>query len=811
MSGIPRIVQETVAPYPRTIVETVQPIRPAINPVYQYGGPPSRFGATGPARITEPFYDYQVESAVRPDPVRETVMTPGGTAHQVNVETRVYAPNPSIPDPRPDKFKPLDRIHENGHPDITRFTKDELKEFHEYLRRSTEEGRSFSGTGKVNIEDIESIQAETLESLKSGSVESLDTLLLLCELSNLRDERCVLFFTEAGFDEIFTKFIEGVLFSGKYINDQLEHPGLYIGFNLLVDAAQRFTENGVELCRKMGKVAVPLLLELIRDSFFEVEALNRDDEELKWMSRRELLKKIFTLFYNCIRNHPDNRRVFRMSRASAFFEPFLNCRFYILRAKALFILAYIVTEEENADLNTETLNIEFIVKVLRRTLEEPSHYSAHYNFYAVEVVEAVQRVAANDSNKDKFIEAGVLPHLVALMDEKNSREERNTALNAVWVLSFSSKNKDAILNEERCIDNIKACMGIDDFTRICQAILWNLHDQVIPKTEKKEDKDDKPEVKGADDGASADPETERKIAKKQTPHVMLSYQWDVQKQILKVKDVLSALGFNVWLDVERMGGSTLEAMANAVEEACVVIICFSEKYKDSPACRTEAEYTYKLRKPIIPLKMQTGYDPNGWLGAMLGNKFYIQMSTLELVQDNMGLLVRELADRGRTLSTEDQSVDDDEYIPSGLPKLARPMSPPYLVPENRTLPPPSPPIFPQRQRVERIVTRQDSNPYRVYSPPPTAVIMSPQIRRDGAVCLQLVQRWNSQEVVAWLGHNNLNHLSNWLQGYNGEDLVGLKKISTQAPEFFFGKLEREFGFKSLLDMIRFKKMLDDIV
>ena len=58
-----------------------------------------------------------------------------------------------------------------------------------------------------------------------------------------------------------------------------------------------------------------------------------------------------------------------------------------------------MTEEENIDLNTTSLNIEFIVKVLRRALEDPSHYSAHYNFFAVEVVEAVQRVAANDDNK----------------------------------------------------------------------------------------------------------------------------------------------------------------------------------------------------------------------------------------------------------------------------------------------------------------------------------------------------------------------------------------------------------------------------
>ena len=35
-----------------------------------------------------------------------------------------------------------------------------------------------------------------------------------------------------------------------------------------------------------------------------------------------------------------------------------------------------------------------------------------------------------------------------------------------------------------------------------------------------------------------------------------------------------------------MSGSTLEAMASAVENAAVVLICACEKYKESPNCRT---------------------------------------------------------------------------------------------------------------------------------------------------------------------------------------------------------------------------------
>ena len=35
-----------------------------------------------------------------------------------------------------------------------------------------------------------------------------------------------------------------------------------------------------------------------------------------------------------------------------------------------------------------------------------------------------------------------------------------------------------------------------------------------------------------------------------------------------------------------VAGSTLEAMAQAVERASMVIICMTQKYKESPSCRT---------------------------------------------------------------------------------------------------------------------------------------------------------------------------------------------------------------------------------
>ena len=72
----------------------------------------------------------------------------------------------------------------------------------------------------------------------------------------------------------------------------------------------------------------------------------------------------------------------------------------------------------------------------------------------------------------------------------------------------------------------------------------------------------------------------------------------------------------IYLHLPPHPGSTLEAMAAAVEESRCIVICMSSNYKDSASCRTEAEYVFQLRKPYVPLMVEKGYKPDGWLGKL---------------------------------------------------------------------------------------------------------------------------------------------------------------------------------------------------
>eukprot|EP00808_Paulinella_micropora_P018834 g49530.t1 len=112
---------------------------------------------------------------------------------------------------------------------------------------------------------------------------------------------------------------------------------------------------------------------------------------------------------------------------------------------------------------------------------------------------------------------------------------------------------------------------------------------------------------------------------KQVSQVMISYCWADQQQVLRLRDEMQSRGYKVWIDVEQMQGSILSAMADALENSAVVLMCISDAYSKSANCRLEAEYCMKLKKPLIPLMMQQGYNPTGWLGITLGSKLYYML------------------------------------------------------------------------------------------------------------------------------------------------------------------------------------------
>ena len=201
----------------------------------------------------------------------------------------------------------------------------------------------------------------------------------------------------------------------------------------------------------------------------------------------------------------------------------------------------------------------------------------------------------------------------------DSELEQSRAFTCLWTLSFIDQIRQQILDTKDCMERLE---------------------QVLERVKDPGQKQEKQraidyirmgkmglsEIATTFRGEMESSFRTKKPESSHSRHVFISYCWSHQETVLKIRERLVAMGHQVWLDVDRMHGSTLEAMAKAVEDACVVLICYSENYKLSNNCRAEAEYVFSLRKPFVPLNMQSTYKPTGWLGIILGTRLYVDFS-----------------------------------------------------------------------------------------------------------------------------------------------------------------------------------------
>ena len=111
--------------------------------------------------------------------------------------------------------------------------------------------------------------------------------------------------------------------------------------------------------------------------------------------------------------------------------------------------------------------------------------------------------------------------------------------------------------------------------------------------------------------------------------VMISYSHGDKRVCHQIHKQLVKDGFRVWIDLEHMHGSTMIAMADAIENSNVILMCMSDNYKQSVYCQSEAHYAFERRRRIIPLIVKSYYKPDGWLGIIVSGKLYVDFTKLE--------------------------------------------------------------------------------------------------------------------------------------------------------------------------------------
>ena len=219
---------------------------------------------------------------------------------------------------------------------------------------------------------------------------------------------------------------------------------------------------------------------------------------------------------------------------------------------ALLCLAYLVNEDTNHLIAADENLLCFIITLLNEAYQCENR---RWNGYSTkELAEGLSHLAINDNNKKILGQNGAILVLTAILQTSNDDEETASGARALWMLAFDDTNKDLIRQQEGTLHRLHALHHSTnpEVQKAVAGALW--------------------EIEGKKARSNAD-KTERIAGN----HVMISYQWDAQEVLVKVKNKLQASGYRVWMNLEQMGGSTLEAMAKAVENAAVLLVCVSER------------------------------------------------------------------------------------------------------------------------------------------------------------------------------------------------------------------------------------------
>ncbi|XP_041361359.1 uncharacterized protein LOC121377441 [Gigantopelta aegis] len=431
--------------------------------------------------------------------------------------------------------------------------------------------------------------------------------------------------------------------------------------------------------------------------------------------------------------------------------PYMNSSMDMFHLSTILALSDIIEESDCQLLQTSGKGIQFLLKVLKKALDSPTR--KNLGFSTKELGRAVGRVARSDANKKSLVNEGALPLLLDMAKTAEDVAEERDAFESIWMLAFDDDNKNKIMVEPDLIDLIvlKFKESPDGKVRnTCQGILWTLRNQLRDSN------------KYSEIGASFDRKPESLIDKdaaggsaQKVGHVMISYQWADQEILKKIRDHIKHLGIPVWMDIDNMGGSILQAMAEAIEDAKVILICMSHKYKNSPNCRAEGVYAFQKRKTIIPLIMERGYRPDGWLGIILGSELFYDFSGKYRFEDKLDSLLKDLDARYNRPAVPSGGGGGD--MVDG-------------------------PI---------VATRAD-------------VYHGQAVGQESSV---KVKSWNSSDVKQWLTKHDLSKYSE-LQKLSGREISFLSKLRFEAPEYFYKTVETKLGIQSLLDIVNFIEAMD---
>ena len=585
-----------------------------------------------------------------------------------------------------------------------------LQALKNFVAKNLNDPEDYATLGKQTIEGLFETSVHTFES--AGTQEEKEFITL------------IEFTIDVGGAEQLKRFVQHCFKKFSYLineeSDDEEETYDYTCYDCLSNTLatiQNFSDFHQGFCSACaGAGIISMCFEIVKQ--IDAENPNWEEENYKLVA---IVQSFLGILYNISRRLRD-RELFANREQTLLY--FAKKKVPAIAAESLLTLAYLVDENTNHLILADENLLSFIITLLDEAWQSEDRHSNGYS--AKELAEGLSHLAINDANKTILGQNGVIPVLISVIKTSNEDEEKASATRALWMLAFDDNNKEKVRQEEGAMNILHQLQQSknSEVQKAAAGALWELEEKTARQSSEK--------------------------IESTGNHVMISYQWDSQEVLVEVKNRLQASGYRVWMDLEQMGGSTLEAMAKAVENSSVVLICVSERYKESPNCRSEAEYAYQLRKDIIPLMMQGKYRGDGWLGMLVGTKLWFDFQNKLVLEQGVTKLIRELGGRGKELDVTDG-----------------PSEPAVRAVQADLLAPPSSPG---------------------------------------------VSTWTNKDVKQWFKEIGLEKVCKEdISEMNGQTLIDLQELRGECPDYFYRCIERTLKLTDMFDLLKFRKELSKLV
>ncbi|XP_076115979.1 uncharacterized protein LOC143083598 isoform X1 [Mytilus galloprovincialis] len=421
-----------------------------------------------------------------------------------------------------------------------------------------------------------------------------------------------------------------------------------------------------------------------------------------------------------------------------------------------------------------------------------------------EIARIIQQVGRNDTNKKLVVQHGAIPLLVKITEDGNIEDQRE-AVYAIWGLSFDNKTEMIDNKQWKVISTLERLSNSSDknVKLLSMKALWTIKDYQNSCGEQND-----------------------KVTRSDNRHILISHNWGNQPVVKQIYDGIKKNCISVWMHVHNIQGATVEAMVDAVDQAEIVLVCHSYKFKNSYNCRAETEYAHQTKKKIILLKMESGYEADGWLEPIVGNNLEFDFSGKDplekTVNEVIGAIQQELNRKNGVVVDVTKPIIESEHEvmiaqrPSNqssgkskeIPVLPVCLSLSFM-------------LFLLLCLLINLACFNSSNtvcPYKECEPalPKPQSGMSDKTSKVNLTNgIDSAMNWTLSQVDEWLNNKILRKdmflsTQRQLKTLRGKDIAFLKLLVNECPTTFYQTIREQLGMKDIQSMSDFRFAFEHI-